>query len=362
MEYILFLTYRCNLNCAYCFAKNYVQSESLHNCTLSQEMANRICKYIETDISTNNRKDNSIVFFGGEPTLVPEIISLIMSNTEHLQTRYSIYTNGLLLEQMPADILGRLQTILVAIDGDIECHEHYKPKGSYERIVQQVSNIRKKTNAQLIARITMEEETNIDLSVSNLLPHFDYVHWQIVNKESFNNSALLLENYKNNVGSLFNKWLQFLREGIVLNIVPFNRIVHSMLTKDYSHSFRCGCGNSTQAIDVNGNIYLCDEYIEDPESSVGNISEGRHNCITYKSHYDIFPACRTCDVSEICKGRCRKCLETRSVSQIQNYCNLTKILLYMIRDSISEITDCLMKHNIPLAALAKEIYKTEIIP
>ena len=362
MEYILFLTYRCNLNCKYCFAKTLVHDDKTNKATISMQNIEKFCRYIENDISINNRKNNSIVFFGGEPSLVPDIILKIIERTEHLNLTYSIYTNGILLDDFPNSLLRRMQTILVAIDGDIECHEKYKPKGSYELIVDKVNYIRNKTDAQIIARITMEEETNIDISVSNLLKDFDFVHWQIVNKNSFDNPDELIKNYQNNVKTLFNKWKEALNNGEVLNIIPFNRIVSLLISNKESKSFLCGCGTTIQAIDIDGNVYLCDEFIENSENAISNIQDDNYQSITYKSHNELFDDCSNCDVSSICLGRCRKCLETQPKEQIRIYCSLTKILIKMIMDSIEEIKEIIIKQKIDLDSLSKEIYNTEIIP
>lgn len=362
MEYILFLTYRCNLNCQYCFAKNLVHNTTNNHATISENNIARFCTYIEQDISRNNRQNNSIVFFGGEPSLVPDIISDIIEKTSHMNLRYSIYTNGLLLDRFPISLLSKLHTILVAIDGDKECHEKYKPKGSFDLILDKVKSIRDKTNAQVIARITMEEETNIDLSVSSLLPYFDFVHWQIVNKDSFNDSCKLIDNYQKNVQSLFRKWKEALNEGLVLHIIPFNRIVYSLLTNEKPLSFRCGCGSSIQAIDINGNVYLCDEFIENQNNSITNMQDDNYQAITYKSHVELFEDCSNCDISSICLGRCRKCLETQPSDQIRIYCELTKILIHLITDSIEEIQDSILSKRIDLDSLCSEIYNTEIIP
>ena len=362
MEYILFLTYRCNLNCKYCFAKNLVHNYKTNQATLNSDNIEQLCKYIENDIIKNNRTDNSIVFFGGEPSLVPEIISKIIQKTSHLKLNYSIYTNGLLLDKLPDELLMRLQTILVAIDGDVNCHELYKPKGSYDLIIDKVKSIRNRTNAQIIARITMEEQTNIDLSVINLLKHFDFVHWQIVNKDSFEDAPKLIDNYRRNIRSLFNRWKQSLRDGNVLNIIPFNRIVYYIISNNESTSFKCGCGTSIQAIDIEGNIYLCDEYIEDRCNSVANIYDQNYDAINYKNHFELFEDCTTCKISQICSGRCRKCLETQSANQIRVYCELTKILINMIHDSIEDIRNIITVNKINLNTLCSEIYNTEIIP
>ena len=362
MEYILFLTYQCNQNCAYCFAKNLVHNEKKNKSSITRENVEQICEYIEKDIETNNHIDNSIVFFGGEPSLVPDIIMDIMKRTSNLGLKYSIYTNGLLLDKLPKTLLEELNSILVAIDGDKDVHETYKPIGSYDKILSNVKAIKDKTNAQTVARITMEENSNIYHSVKNLLDHFDYVHWQIVNKESFDAPIKLIDNYTVNVNKLFVEWLEALDTGTVLNIIPFNRIVLALLSEDKSNSFKCGCGSSIQAIDIYGNIYLCDEYIENPDNAIGNIRDNKYDLICFRSHNELFDDCAKCTISSICSGRCRKLLETQSPNHVRVYCALTKVLIDMISLSLAEIKQIISVRKIDLSRLHTEIYDTEIIP
>lgn len=362
MEYILFLTYRCNLSCKYCFAKNLVHNREKNTVSITQEKIRSICEYIETDINTNHREKNSIVFFGGEPSLVPDIIGNIMEQTSHLRMNYSIYTNGLLLDKFPDSILKKLQTILVAIDGDKESHERFKPVGSYDKILNNVRALKDKTKAQIIGRITLEENSNIYYSVKNLLNLFDYVHWQIVNKEEFYNPRKFIVEYKQNLQRLFNDWIEALASGVVLNIIPFNRIVLSLLSNETPISFRCGCGSTIQAIDVDGNIYSCDEYIENQNNALGSIYDDSYNFIQHKNHVNLFTDCSKCDISSICLGRCRKMLETQSQDHIRKYCELTQILVNMMIMSIEEIKQIISSQNIDLSEFHTEIYDTEVIP
>jgi len=362
MEYILFLTYQCNLSCAYCFAKGLVHNNEKRDNIMTLESVIRVCEYIEKDIKANNWEDNSIVFFGGEPSLVPNVILDIIARTSHIDLNYSIYTNGLVLDSLPDSILEKLQSVFVAIDGDKEVHETYKPLGSYDKVLRNVNTLRNKTKTQFIARITMEESTNIFHSVMNLLDHFDHVHWQIVNKESFRDPTTLIENYSFNVQMLFNEWKKALRLGIVLNIIPFNRIVLSLLKNENLLSFRCGCGSSTQAIDINGNIFTCDEYIGNQKNSIGNIQDNNYNLICYISHQELFDDCVKCDVSSICLGRCRKLLETQSAEHIRIYCALTKALLNTIMLSLDEIKQIIKEQKIDLYRLNTDTTDTEIIP
>lgn len=363
MEYIIFLTYRCNLKCPYCFASNVVFDENSSKYCLSDSNKEQLIKFIKHDILIRSSKDNSIVFFGGEPTLVPDTIDYIINQTSGLNLKYSIYTNGLLLDAIPQHILLKFNTILVAIDGDKSAHETYKPAGSYEKVIKKIQNIRNIFPGELIARITMEENTNIFESVTNLLNIFDFVHWQIVNKPHFDDPQALLESYSFNLDRLCNLWVETLAKGIIYNIVPFNEIMSHMLVEDLNghKSFFCGCGQDVMAIDVEGRIYQCDEYINKPNSNVSSI-QSQDVDLNYKSHTEIFDDCKDCSISSICLGRCRKSLETLSTEQIRTYCSLTYILIKKLETKVEQVRKIIIQNQWNIDCFPHPIYNTEIIP
>lgn len=365
MEYIIFLTYRCNLRCPYCFASNVVFNQSPSKYCLSDENIRQLTKFIRHDISRRYSKDNSIVFFGGEPTLALDTIDYIIKETSDLNLKYSIYTNGLLLDTIPQHLLSKLNTILVAIDGDKRAHETYKPIGSYDKVIRAVQKIRGLYPGELIARITMEENTNIYESVTNLLKDFDFVHWQIVNKPSFNNSKALIESYTCNINKLVDFWIDAMAGGVIYNIIPFNEIMLRLISADLNDcpSFLCGCGKDVMAIDVEGRIYQCDEYINKPNGSISSIfSQDRDVDLNYKSHTELFDDCKTCNISSICLGRCRKALETCSTAQIRTYCSLTHILIEKLATEVESVRNIITHNQWSINCFPHSIYKTEIIP
>lgn len=364
MEYIIFLTYGCNLRCSYCFASNVVFDRKSSHCCISKEQAIKTIEFIRKDITKRASTENSIVFFGGEPTLVPEIIDFFLQNTKDLNLRYSIYTNGLLLNQIAPNILNSFDSILVAIDGDKTAHEKYKPVGSYDKILNNVDIIRKKFNGEIIARITMEEDTNIYKSVVNLIDKFDFIHWQIVNKNSFNNPNEFIQKYRNNISMLCDYWLDGLNKGRVYNIIPINEIMMRLLTGEWTNqqkSFLCGCGQNVMSIDISGNVYLCDEYINEPDKSIGVI--GNNNIdLKCPSHTDLFDDCKNCSVSSICCGRCRKSLESLELDSLRVYCEMTHILINELSSKVNEVKNILIRNNLKNSFFVHSKYNTEIIP
>lgn len=357
MEYYIFLTHNCNMRCSYCCAKRILSSDHL---ALTPQMMDKIIEYI----SRNNRdQNNSIVFFGGEPLLEWQVMDDFMKKTSELNLSYSVYTNGLLLDSVPIGILRSLDTIFVSIDGDKDSHEKHRGRGTYQKIITNLKTIKPKLNGFIMGRITVEEETNIYKSVTNILNFVDAIYWQIVNKAKFNNANAFLKQYKENVRRLFEFWLTNFKRGKLFNIIPFQAIISSLVFdyKKHWHSFRCDAGTAFQAIDLDGNIYWCDEYIGHIKGIIGNIN-GNKPSVLYESHEEIFEDCRECKISAICLGRCKKCLKEYSTEQIRNYCNLTKFLIETILEYRSEIEKVINRDNYNLKSFYSIPDCTEEIP
>jgi len=87
----IMLTYRCNLNCSYCFANEFVNRE---NTDISIDDFDKAVDFLTREGSTH------IGLIGGEPTLHPkfkEILEKLISNIK--VSSVTIYTNGVLLDK-----------------------------------------------------------------------------------------------------------------------------------------------------------------------------------------------------------------------------------------------------------------------
>ena len=358
MEYYTYITYQCNLSCSYCSARKLVSTRN--KSVISEKQIDKLINYI----SSNNSGDDTLVFFGGEPLLEPRVIYTIIQKTSHLNLSYILYTNGLLLDKTPLNILNSLDVIFVSIDGDRTSHEKHRGLNTYDKIIENIKTIKPKLKGKMIGRLTIEEDTNVYLSVTNILDHVDGVYWQIVNKSKFVDSKLFIDRYKQGITHLFNFWLKNFKKGTILNIIPFQAVISSMVYgyKKDGKSFRCGAGYNYQAIDVNGNVYWCDEYVGDQKGVGGNINNGDIIRLPYKAHIDIFEDCKNCEVSNICLGRCRKCLEEYSIEQKRTYCSMTKYMIRLISQHIGEINKIIRERNYTLTEFYSLPYCTEEIP
>lgn len=169
--------------------------------------------------------------------------------------------------------------------------------------------------------------------------------------------------YKAGLQKLFNFWLDNFKREKNIDIIPFQATIASLVFNypKNKYPFRCGVGKSVQIIDVDGKIYWCDELVGDKKALIGNITDKRVKN-NYKTHYEIFGDCQTCDVSKICRGRCRKCLEVYTPEHNRVYCELTKFLINIIKKRLGEIKKIIKKQKLTLNKFYKTRYLTEEIP
>ena len=101
-------TMGCNFNCPYCFEDHFARKMSASVQDDVVALAGRMLDALRT-------KDVHVTWFGGEPLLAPDVIESLsgrlMALAEERGGRYeaSIVTNGYLLTQDIADMLGRLK-------------------------------------------------------------------------------------------------------------------------------------------------------------------------------------------------------------------------------------------------------------
>lgn len=348
MEYYIFVTYNCNMFCSYCSARAVLSHRRADGETAPD--ISRITDYVKRDIAARSLGNtrNRIVFFGGEPLLACDVIRKVLVATRGLDMDYWLYTNGLVLDTAPLDILSRMGLILVSLDGDKQSHERHRGVGTYDVIMDNIAAVRRKVSVPILGRITVEESTDCFRSVSNVLRITDSVYWQIVNKPHFSQPAQFIHAYQQGLKRLFEFWLEELYDGVNLGVIPFQAVADSLLDPATSprNPFRCGCGTSLQAIDLDGRIYECDEYVGTSSGQIGCVEDDCPLSLNCQSHYDIHPECLACEWRAICRGRCKRSLRDFDRDQVGIYCEATRGLIRLVSANIERIQEALMLNGI----------------
>lgn len=345
MEYYITLTYNCNLKCSYCAAHNvvfYAEKDRV----IQQQVLDKILNFVLQD-SKNREEQSYIVFYGGEPSLETSLMEYVIEKTNNSSLRYILYTNGLLLKTLSPIILEKLDIVFISIDGDKKVHDSYKFEGSYDQVIENSLWLKNNSKAKTIARITLQEESDLFKSVINIYKFYDYVFWQIVNKPNFIDPKGMINRYKKNIKKLYSFWIGELNKKNYIKIVPFVSLV-SNFSLNKKNAFKCGMGVTQIDFDIFGNAYMCDEYLGENEHICGTVDNPDQIKINKKSNYEIYHKCTSCSISSLCRGRCRHALETFPQETINVYCKMTKIFVNAvapvdIHNFVTEIDERVME-------------------
>lgn len=364
MLYFVSLTQVCNLKCRYCGGEPNPYADSVE---VSYPI-DILKKFLLCD------KSSDICFYGGEPLLRIELLERMMD--ELPAKRFLIQTNGLFLSKLKTEYLNRFDTILVSIDGRKSTTDYYRGKGVYDRVLENLRNIRQRGfSGDLIARMAISGRSDVYEDVKHLLelenPKFDHVHWQldvmwdIPPKQRYSDfNRWVNESYNPGISKLIEYWYnKMANDGKVLGIVPFLGIMKSLLFNE-KVELRCGSGINAFAITPSGRILACPVAIDFKFAYVGNIRANKPEHLPYKVR--IGEPCTSCGYRHICGGRCLFANKTKlwGINGFQEVCMTVKHLideLIRIKQKIKVLID--------QAVIKKEEFlyppynnSTEIIP
>jgi uncharacterized protein len=347
MFFHVVLTTECNLQCRYCFGEALEDfDEDFADFDVDYALP-RKANYDFALLAEFCRRDPACVltFYGGEPLLCTNEIRQIMDLAK--PRHFMIQTNGLLLDKLEPEYVNRFHTILVSVDGDEELTDYYRGKGTFRRVMDNVKLIvRNGFRGELIARMTVMEQTDIHKQVTWLLDNdefaFSSVHWQLnagfwANDYARRGFKHWSENsYVPGVERLARFWVDHMEaKRAVLKLYPLLGIANSLLHKKPS-LLRCGGGWINYAIQTDGHIIPCPTMWGMKNYYLGHISNAHP--LKLKKIFLSAP-CTECDVFNVCGGRCLYANITKRWSKdaYAAICNTVRALVNAVKTELPRI-------------------------
>jgi len=356
MLYIVHTTGQCNLKCAYCggsFDPRKVPWKIQYN-------PEYLKRFIEKD------PEAVIAFYGGEPLLNPEFIMWAIDNVK--AKHFVIQTNGTIPRSLPKDYWLKFDAILLSIDGRPEVTDKYRGKGVYEKVIFTAEWLRTiGFTGDLIARMTVTEDTDIYLDVMHLLSLklFTHVHWQldVVWSDRWKNFQQWRDaSYLPGVRKLVDVWVEEMSRGTVLGIAPFKAIITKTFIDNYAAP-PCGAGVNSFSILTDGRILACPIAVEEKWAELGNISQGK---LSPESAPKIGEPCISCSYYRYCGGRCLYAYMERLWGEhgFKEVCKATMGLIDSLLEALPTIKNYLKEGKITLKDILYPPYNNtvEVIP
>ena len=360
MEYYIFITNDCNLNCEYC---SVLLKNEKHNIPMNPVYSlNELNKFIHSTQINNNDKCADIVFFGGEPTLNYKYIYDIIESQKnlskgHYKFKYLLHTNGLLLGAIPNDVINNIDAIMLSINYDMVPHSRLN-EGYFKSLTDSIKYVKRKKNIPIIGRLTITENTSIYSEISLFSVLFDAIYWQLENCYEFQDYQRFYKSYKYELELTFNLWLNYLKRGVLLYLIPFIATANFSLNKKFPDSFCCGYNNSIVFVQTNGACYTCAEDMTTNKNLIGNLKDG----ISFDDFSLRDTDCLSCDYVHMCKGRCGRMHREFTHNHIKEYCQLNQLLFNLVHDNLPIIKASIQKFGLSLDMDNHIFHYTEYTP
>lgn len=334
MEYYIYITNDCNMNCAYCSVLFDTQKYGvpLNPQYTFQELEHFISK-TQAELSDGTA---DIYFFGGEPTVACDrIMDLIcaMDGPHNYTVNFIMHTNGLLVPNIPQKIIDRIDVTLLSYNYELFFHNN-RLTPYFGQMVSAIERLRSKKKLPIIGRITVSPKTSL-FTESCLISNFvDYVYWQMDNCAELPDHVAYEEQYKYEIELLFKYWMECLKKGIFLRFVPFMSAVKNLIDDvEVPSKFYCGYGHSMIYVQTNGKCYACCDNVSTNSHLIGDIYSG----ISFPKIDLQQTVCGNCSYIKLCGGRCGRMHKDFSAERVFQYCDLNKYMFNLIQTAMPEI-------------------------
>lgn len=268
------LTYRCNLNCEYCYNKNKLNSTTEMN----------LAQWKQTIDVLKESSEPRIYFTGGEPTLYKDF-DAVVDYVYEAGLKMELLTNGTMLHRINEETLKKLNAITVSLDNIGDAKTYRKNSEQYNVLdnILMVHNKNIKTTVRSVVSTDTIEETD---EVRKYLSKYGINHI----------NSIYIPNSPDEICK-----------------VPLEAAPESM---DEYYSIqdigRCSACFKVLAVDPSGNIYPCQSLMSD-EFVLGNVKEKdwlntvkNHSLTKYFLYRTVeqIDVCRDCEVRTVCGGGC----------------------------------------------------------
>jgi uncharacterized protein len=280
------ITYNCPFHCSHC----WVGAGINRSCEISVET---VLKVIDEAFALNFQQ---VIIVGGEPLYHKDIDNILqtlsvykkMHRTPNLTLQTSL---AIPLTQKKLSLIGKcFSTVNVSIDGNQEQHEERRGKGSYEKAVNNMIELRRiSPNVKVVITPTLSR-TEIHGTAGNAVKQL---------AKELGNLSIEVRELKPMGRNSETENSEYV----------FNS---DIIYKPFVPQIKCGLGNHLH-IEPDGAIYPCYVFIN-KDNYLGNASD--ENALKKAVGSTIFsgwknttadtsPKCRTCDVRYICGGVCK---------------------------------------------------------
>lgn len=335
MHIVLNVTDACNLNCKYCFVRNYRQKSAK---LMSQQIARRAIEMLDSYYNINGGNGFSVSFFGGEPLLAWNLIKEITIALKGVADKYKaacplgITSNGTLIDKEKFEFIDKNKIgLIISIDGHEEIHNKNRPMKNGNSHKKTIEALKILQDRKGIPEITLRASYTAEgVDLVGLLQYFneliDQGYGDTISIEpiSLNEYGCIVPGShkiaitEDGVGKFAeeyhkaSKWiLSEIRSGKRPHFVHYMKLMARLAFQQPSPS-ECGAGNGYVAIGYDGTIYPC--HRQGP--AIGHVFDGideTKRAAWLDNRMAARQGCMDCWLRWFCGGGCRMCSYDRGL-------------------------------------------------
>lgn len=342
MHVTLHMTTGCNMSCDYC----YSPPKNRHD--MSQDVAFSSIDFI----SENYPPNTGIIFFGGEPLLMKDLIKKTISHcsTKSNYFHYKVTTNGLLLDESFLEYANSVGLqVSISIDGNERAHNTFRKlqdgKPTFEHVKSKISLLLKyQPYAKVLMTVSPETLPYYADSVEFLLNSgFKYIVVSLNYAGNWNDKSIKeLKKQYEHIALIYEKYI--LKEH-KFYFSPFEMKLASHIRQNNFECYQCHLAKKQISIAHDGAIYPCVQFVQDGISnkrySIGSISEGINTKMQNQLYLDSKKeslVCTECDYNSRCNNKC-SCLSWQLTGELNRIspvvCETERILIPIV-DKLGE--------------------------
>jgi len=306
----LHVSHDCNLRCKYCFAEQGVYGGKPE--VMSEEVAKAAIDFLIARSGT--RHNLELDFFGGEPLMNFEVVKKTVEYARSLEAkhnkrfRFTMTTNGMLLTDEISEYLNKeMHNVVLSLDGRKEINDAMRPNaaghGSYDRIVPKYQHfVNMRGDGDYYVRGTFTKN-NLDFAEDVI--HMASLGFDQISVEPVVSDPLLPFSIdEGDLDAVFAEYdrlaayiLEKKKQGSCFNFFHF-MIDLEQGPCAIKRLRGCGCGNEYAAVEPQGGVYPCHQFVGKPEWKMGDVLTGE---------YDTDMKARFAKATVYAKEDCRKC-------------------------------------------------------
>lgn len=290
----------CNLRCSYCYANkgNYGNESELMSVNTAENVINFINEHVK------NYPLKYITFFGGEPLLAVDIIEMVCEAFLDKGILFLMQTNGTVLNEKILNVINKYNIMItVSLDGPREINDFNRVdilgNGTYDKIID---NMRLLSSNVKAIQSTISDEFIEQYSKDTIYSYLfkkTGISFLKVEYELNSINRLKEDDIEKEVEEFFKYIIdeKFIVDGNGYRILKF-----FFSTKN--SKYLCPAGTNFLTIDVNGNVFPCQLFINNNEYFMGNVEDKFfYKDTSYKAVVE-----KLVTLSKDFKGDCNNCL------------------------------------------------------